>query len=106
MKLNFNDKRTACSTIRSLSGSPPSFFGQWFGFYRFNGFRGIDVARFPEFDEQLKRSMHDEANAFFAYLVREDRPVDEILFADYVFWNQALARHYQLPPRPICAADR
>lgn len=72
------------------------FFGQWLGFYRFDDYRGIDVERFPEFNEALKAAMYDEAVSFFAYVVREDQPVGEILFADYTFLNAPLARHYGL----------
>ena len=70
------------------------FFGQWFGFYRFNEFRGIDPGRFPEFSESLRQSMYDEAIEFFDDVVRNDRPVSEILFADDTFLNQELATHY------------
>jgi hypothetical protein len=70
------------------------FFGQWFGFYRFDQYHGIDAARFPEFNETLRAAMYDEAVSFFEHIVREDRPVAEILFADYTFVNAALARHY------------
>ncbi|HWB08071.1 MAG TPA: DUF1592 domain-containing protein [Pirellulales bacterium] len=73
------------------------FFGQWFGFYRFDKHRGVDGARFPEFTDSLKQSMYDEAISFFSYVVREDRPVDEILFADYTFADAQLTRHYGLP---------
>ena len=72
------------------------FFGQWFGFYRFHQFRGIDSERFPEFSESLRKSMYDEAIEFFDFIVRRDRPVSEILFADYSFVNQELAAHYGL----------
>lgn len=70
------------------------FFGQWFGFYRYNEHRGIDAKRFPEFTDSLKASMYDEAVSFFEHIVRQDRPVGEILFADYTFLNRELARHY------------
>jgi len=70
------------------------FFGQWFGFYRFDGYRGIDPGRFPEFTDDLKAAMYDEAISFFEHIVREDRPVAEILFADYGFVNRGLAEHY------------
>ena len=70
------------------------FFGQWFGFYRFGEYRGIDAQRFPEFDEQLRAAMLEEAIAFFEFIVREDRPAQEILEADYSFWNERLGRHY------------
>ena len=38
--------------------------------------------------------MYDEAVATFEYLVRERRPVKEILHADYTFLNQPLAKFY------------
>ncbi len=72
------------------------FFGQWLGFYRFDEYRGIDAQRFPEFNEALRAAMYDEAVSFFEHIVREDRPVEEILFADYTFLNAPLARHYGL----------
>jgi hypothetical protein len=70
------------------------FFGQWLGFYRFDEYRGIDGKRFPEFNDALKVAMYDEAISFFAHIIREDRPVGEILFANYSFLNGPLARHY------------
>jgi hypothetical protein len=70
------------------------FFGQWFGFYRFDGYRGIDAKRFAEFTDTLKAGLYDEAVSFFEYIVREDRPVQDILFADYSFLNRDLAQHY------------
>ncbi|MCC6511313.1 MAG: DUF1592 domain-containing protein [Pirellulaceae bacterium] len=72
------------------------FFGQWFGFYRFDAYRGIDAERFPEFTESLQRAMYDEAISFFTHIVRQNRPIQEILFADYTFVNAELAAHYGL----------
>ena len=72
------------------------FFGQWFGFYQFDKYQGIDHSRFPEFTEALKESMYDEAISFFEYIVRNDRPIHDLLFADYTFLNANLARHYQI----------
>jgi hypothetical protein len=40
--------------------------------------------------------MFDEAVSTFEYIVRERRPVREILHADYVFVNQQLAKFYGL----------
>ena len=70
------------------------FFGQWLGFYHFDQFRGVDTARFPEFTDEVKSSMYDEAVSFFEHVIRKDRPVREILFADYGFLNQPLAKFY------------
>ena len=72
------------------------FFGQWFGFYRFGSYGGIDSQRFPEFTDSLKVAMHDEAVLFFDHIVRQGRPVREILSADYTFLNRELAKHYGL----------
>lgn len=73
------------------------FFGQWFGFYRFDGFTGIDAEHFPGFSVDLKASLYDESVSFFEYIVAQDRPLDEILFADYTFLNGSLAEHYGIP---------
>ena len=70
------------------------FFGQWLGFYRFDQHRGVDAGRFPEFTDEVKSAMYDEAVSFFEYVIREGRPVREIVSADYTFLNQALAKHY------------
>ena len=70
------------------------FFGQWLGFYRFDQSRIVDTTRFPEFTDEVKTAMYDEAISFFEYIVRNDRPVTEILHADYTFLNKPLAKHY------------
>ena len=70
------------------------FFGQWLGFYRFDEYRGVDTGRFPEFTEEVKTAMYDEAVSTFEYLVRQERPTREILNADYTFLNQPLAKFY------------
>lgn len=72
------------------------FFGQWLGFYRFDQYRGVDTGRYPEFTEEVKRSMYDEAVSFFEYIIREDRPIREIVSADYAFLNEPLAELYGL----------
>jgi mono/diheme cytochrome c family protein len=77
--------------VRRLS---TEFFGQWLGFYRFEQHNGVDTSRFPEFSEEVKAGMYDEAVSFFEHIVRKDRPLREILSADYTFLNRALAKHY------------
>lgn len=70
------------------------FFGQWLGFYRFDKFSGPDISRYPEFNDELKSAMYDEAVSFFEYIVRQDRPVREMFSANYTFLNKTLAKHY------------
>ncbi|MCA9126101.1 MAG: DUF1592 domain-containing protein [Planctomycetales bacterium] len=79
-----------------ISRLATEFFGQWLGFYQFDRYRGVDADRFPEFDDELKSSLHQEAVYFFEHILRHDRPFTEMLDADYTFANQRLAQHYGL----------
>ena len=53
-----------------------------------------DVDAFPEFDENLRRAMLEETQVFLADQLARDRPVPELVTADYSFLNDRLARHY------------
>jgi hypothetical protein len=81
------------------------FFGQWLGFYHFDRYRGVDTGRFPEFTEDVKTAMYDEAISTFEHIVRKDRPVSEVLTADYTFLNKPLAKFYGIE-RPVTSADK
>ncbi|MBI4904059.1 MAG: DUF1592 domain-containing protein [Acidobacteria bacterium] len=70
------------------------FFGQWLGFYHFDQHRGVDTGRFPEFTDEVRLAMYDEAISFFEHIVRNPKPVRDLLFADYTFLNAPLAKHY------------
>jgi hypothetical protein len=56
-----------------------------------------DVRMYPDFHDQLKKSMRRETELFFESLVREDRSALELLTADYTFLDERLARHYRIP---------
>ena len=83
-----NDRRSEVAAARD------EFFGQWLGFYHFDQHTGVDTGRFPEFTDDVKEAMYDEAVSFFEHVIRKERPVREILFADYAFLNKDLARFY------------
>jgi len=70
------------------------FFGQWLGFYHFDQYKGVDTSRFAEFTDDVKEAMYDEAVSFFEHVIRKERPIREILFADYTFLNKDLAKFY------------
>ncbi|HEV8395117.1 MAG TPA: DUF1592 domain-containing protein [Vicinamibacterales bacterium] len=53
-----------------------------------------DVDAFPEFDENLRRAMLEETRLFLADQIEADRPVPELVTADYSFLNDRLAKHY------------
>ena len=56
-----------------------------------------DVRIYPDFDEQLKRSMLRETELFFRHIVREDLSVGDLFSADYTFVDERLAKHYGIP---------
>lgn len=58
-----------------------------------------DKRLYPEYqlDEYLVESMERETLAFLTAVVRENRPVKELVDADYAYVNERLARHYGLP---------
>ncbi len=56
-----------------------------------------DALRYPYFDQTLADAMYRETELLFLNLVEEDRPVVELLTADYTFVNERLARHYGIP---------
>lgn len=73
------------------------FAGQWLEFNTFATHSGVDTAKFSEFTPELRADMHREIITFFAKLVREDRPVTDILGANYSFLNERLAKFYGVP---------
>ncbi len=95
-----NDPAMLTRQVRRMTADPKArrlateFFGQWLGFYHFDQYRGVDTGRFPEFTDEVKASMYDEAISTFEYIVGQQRPVKEILFGDYAFLNKALASFY------------
>jgi len=70
-----------------------NFFGQWLQL------RGLsthkpDAKQFPQFTEPLRAAMRQEVDLFLGELVRKDRPLTEVIDADYTYLNEELARHY------------
>ena len=53
--------------------------------------------RFPKWTPTVREAAREEAVSFFNHLRREDRPVTELIDADYTFVNQELAAVYGLP---------
>jgi hypothetical protein len=55
------------------------------------------VDEFPDFDDDLRQGFQRETELFFESIVQEDRPVLDLLTADYTFVNERLAKHYGIP---------
>ena len=69
------------------------FVGQWLQARNLNA-QDPDGALFAGFNDTLRKAMLRETELFFESQVREDRPIPELLRADYTFLNEQLARHY------------
>lgn len=70
-----------------------NFIGQWLQL------RDLRTARpsrraFPRFNLALRGDMARETGLLFTHMIREDRPLTDLLEADYTFVNERLARHY------------
>ena len=64
--------------------------------------RNLEVAQPSDpfvlsFDETLRRGLQRETELFFAGIVRENRPVLELLTANYTYLNERIATHYGIP---------
>jgi hypothetical protein len=72
------------------------FAGQWL---RLQDLEKIhpDYLLFPQYDDTLAQAMLRETELFFDSIVREDRPVLDLLTADFSYVNERLAKHYNIP---------
>ena len=70
-----------------------NFAGQWL-YLRNLASMIPNSAGFPNFDDNLRQAMLRETELFFEHIVRADRPVTELMTADYSFLNERVARHY------------
>ena len=70
-----------------------NFAGQWLQI-RNLGETAVDPDAFPKWDDSLKGAMKEETARFFEAVMKEDRPVTDLLDADFTFLNEKLARWY------------
>ena len=73
-----------------------NFAGQWL-YLRKVPFASPDPLAFSDFDDSLRYAMREETELFVYSILREDRPVTDLLTANYTFLNDRLARHYGIP---------
>ena len=75
---------------RSFFGN---FAGQWLQIRNIWDV-ALDPGTFKKWNDSLKGAMKEEAELFFQAVATEDRPVSDLLAADFTFVNEQLARHY------------
>ena len=73
-----------------------NFAAQWLQLRKLNA-ATPNTDLFPYFDDNLLQAFQKETELFFEYVLRNERPVLELLDADYTFVNERLARHYGIP---------
>jgi hypothetical protein len=71
-----------------------NFVGQWLQLRNLESRVKPDFLLYPDFDDNLRKGFRRETEMLFANVLREDRPVHELITADYTFVNERLARHY------------
>lgn len=73
-----------------------NFAGQWL-YLRNLDSTHPDMRSFPAFDHNLRLSFRRETELFFDSIIRQDRPILDLLSADFTFLDERLARHYGIP---------
>jgi hypothetical protein len=71
-----------------------NFVGQWLQLRNLESRVKPDFLLYPDFDDNLRKAFRSETEMLFANVLREGRPVHELVTADYTFVNERLARHY------------
>jgi mono/diheme cytochrome c family protein len=85
--------------VRRMLADPRSralvdnFADQWLELRRLDAAAPVE-RDFPDFDGELRQSFREETERFIDSMLREDRPIAELLSANYSFINERLARHY------------
>ena len=71
-----------------------NFVGQWLHLRNLESLVRPDLLLYPDFDDNLRKAFRTETEMLFGHVLRADRPVHELLTANYTFVNERLARHY------------
>lgn len=70
-----------------------NFAASWLGLAQLNQVNPVS----EDFDGSLRVAMKRETELLLNSVIVEDRPVTELLTADYTFVNERLAKHYGIP---------
>ncbi len=88
--------------VRRMLADPKSqalasrFAGQWLRLQDLDKLIP-DYLQYPNYDATLANALKRETELFFDHVVRDDRPVLDLLTADYSFVDERVARHYGIP---------
>ena len=80
-----------------LTGFVDGFLDSWLNLRELGGMPPPRETNRAYYAEDLPASMKTEARLFFRDMLKENRPVDQFLHADYTFVDKKLAQLYELP---------
>ena len=99
---DLGDPETLDAQVRRMLADPRAsalarnFGGQWLHIRNLQAV-DPDASAFPEFDDNLREAFRSETELFLESQMRDDRPLEELLTANYTFVNERLARFYEIP---------
>lgn len=70
-----------------------NFAASWLGLSQLNNVNPVS----DDFDNSLRVAMKKETELLLKSVIVEDKPIMELLTADYTFVNERLAKHYGIP---------
>jgi mono/diheme cytochrome c family protein len=73
-----------------------NFAGQWLSLRALQSQTPVPI-EYPDFDDVLRQAMRKEVELFVGSVIQEDRPVTDLLDANYTFLNERLAKQYGIP---------
>ena len=85
--------------VKRMIGDPKSsafaenFPGQWLEIRSLDAVHP-DAKKFPEWTPDLKEAMRTETSMFFASVLRDNRPMSDLIDGKYSFLNETLAKYY------------
>jgi len=79
--------------VDSLTGN---FASQWLNLRRVPEVV-VDPIVYPNYDLSLLQGFQQESELFIASTIREDRPLADLIRADYTFVNERVAKQYGIP---------
>jgi len=81
---------------RAIDSLVNNFAAQWLNLRRVPEVV-VDPGVYPNYDLSLLQGFQKETELFIESTLREDRPLADLIDADYTFVNERLARHYEIP---------
>jgi len=73
-----------------------NFAGQWLYLRNLSQVKP-DPDAFPTYDPSLRQAFQRETELFFNAILRENRPLTDLLAANFTYLNERLAQHYGIP---------